>query len=71
MRLSNFYRSGPTRVKRHDLSIKVIGRRLYDGHGVTVTAERTDGALVQVTLSADELSQLSDAANGSNGGSNV
>lgn len=71
MRLSNFYRSGPTRVKRHDLVIKVIGRRLYDGHGVTVTAERPDGALVQVTLSADELATISAAATNGNGQSNV
>jgi hypothetical protein len=43
MRVSNFYSGIPTRVRRHECSITVVGRRLYDGHGVTITAERADG----------------------------
>lgn len=59
MRVSNFYTgTTPTRVKRHDTTIVVVGRRLYDGHGVTITAERSDGKRVQVSLSAEELAQL-------------
>jgi hypothetical protein len=63
MRVSNFYPGTiPTRVKRHDVTIVVVGRRLYDGHGVTITAERADGKRVQVTLSADELARLTEVA---------
>lgn len=58
MRVTNFYSGVPTRVRRHDASITVIGRRLYDGHGVTLTAQRADGKFVQVSLSADELAQI-------------
>ena len=62
MRVSNFYAGViPTRVRRHECSITVIGRRLYDGHGVTITATRQDGKSVQVTLSADELARLNEA----------
>jgi hypothetical protein len=59
MRVSNFYSGIPTRVRRHECSITVVGRRLYDGHGVTITAER-----VQVSLSADELARVIADANG-------
>jgi hypothetical protein len=59
VKVSNFYRGPtPTRTKRHECAVVVIGRRLYDGHGVTITAERADGLRVQVSLSADELAQI-------------
>jgi hypothetical protein len=64
MRVSNFYSGIPTRVRRHECSITVVGRRLYDGHGVTITAERADGKCVQVSLSADELARVIADANG-------
>jgi hypothetical protein len=57
VKLTNFYAGLPTRVKRHEVAIELVARRLWDGHGVTITAGR-----VQLTLSADELAQL--VANG-------
>lgn len=65
MRVSNFYSGLPTRVRRHETEVTVIGRRLYDGHGVTLTARRADGKFVQVSLSADELARVVDATGGS------
>jgi hypothetical protein len=62
VKLTNFYSGLPTRVKRHEVAIELVARRLWDGHGVTITAVREDGRRVQLTLSADELAQL--VANG-------
>jgi hypothetical protein len=64
VKVSNFYRTEPTKVRRHDTAIVSVARRLYDGHGVTITGEREDGQRVQVTLSADELANVVETVEG-------